>query len=64
MSDESKDHNFSFTGDSLNESIIKSLRSGNGGVPPKVDITQINISQTGQVVQNVVQSSSSENIKK
>jgi len=59
MSEESKDKNFSFTGDSLNESIIKSLRSGNGGIPPKVDVSQINISQTGQVVSSVPQATSS-----
>jgi len=60
MSNESKNTDFSFIGDSLNESVIKSLKDKNGGVPPKVDVTKITISQTGQVVQGGTQSESKE----
>jgi len=49
MSDNQEDQNFSFVGDSLNESLIKSMKGGKI-VTPKVDISNMTLSSTGEVI--------------
>ncbi|MDY3723707.1 MAG: hypothetical protein SOZ96_14105 [Treponema sp.] len=49
---ESEEQNFSFVGDSLNESLIKSLNAGNGFTTPKVDVSKFIISDKGEVLPN------------
>lgn len=49
MSDNQEDQNFSFVGDSLNESLIKSMKGGKIATP-KVDISKMTLSSTGEVI--------------
>lgn len=44
------EENFSFTGDSLNESFIKSFTGGKSSTAPTVPIDKISISKNGEVI--------------